>query len=560
MYSYHSTSLRWPRAQSLSLFLALLCTAPIGSYGETPRGAFDLCSIQAPCAFGLLCSNMDGKFCGRLDVPCVCLSATPTQCISSTDCGAAEACIRRTITAELMCASCDAVRREALQTPIDALHRCYEMTAPVPPVPWYALSDNGLTYDRCVSPLECSGTRDCRSRFESAPCPSGSDSTLCHCVPPEQRVCVNDDKCEQGERCILHENTSRICVSARVAMVMDRELPTNSPSPSPVLSSPEDSAGLSDMPCRFDWHCQGARRCTHRAENFGGCAGRRACFCELVARPPCVAHADCESGEVCANYLDARTRAYCSARDSLGDDPAFVRVDERVAAEDVVPNGLTSEVCRFDKDCRGTRLCHHRSEWMHTDCAGRRACACRASNTTDPSCDATNACSDGELCYQILDAIGVNATCAAPSFLANPAFKNFKVIGDGGEEAGSDSLPSRDARTDDASCIDVALLQSLDASELVFASSRRAAVLCDAQGSCATAGHMVVWRGTAMSMRTYCASAPCVRRVRLVNSPRMARGRRVEARTQGLQFTALAARFETALEEGVLATLVHAGF
>lgn len=126
----------------------------------------------------------------------------------------------------------------------------------------------------------------------------------------------------------------------------------------------------------------------------------------------------------------------------------------------------------------------------------------------------------------------------------------------------------------DPICIAAHLLSHLPSEALIFSEHRRAAVLCDGSGrhSCATPGHMVVYEPHgAMMMSTYCARfAPsgCEKRVMLVNSPRMRRRVRVVSRGVGmkeegsgsgnrLEFTALAARHGTKVEERVLALVVR---
>lgn len=110
-------------------------------------------------------------------------------------------------------------------------------------------------------------------------------------------------------------------------------------------------------------------------------------------------------------------------------------------------------------------------------------------------------------------------------------------------------------------CVDAALLAHLHPSALVYTSHRRAAVLCDAQGSCATPGHFVEHKQTPMTMRRYCDMVGgCQRRTRLVNSPRLQAGLRVSSRTMHLHFTPFAARYETKVEELFLRALIHMGY
>lgn len=71
---------------------------------------------------------------------------------------------------------------------------------------------------------------------------------------------------------------------------------------------------------------------------------------------------------------------------------------------------------------------------------------------------------------------------------------------------------------------------------------------------------MVHYQGAAMMMGSYCdLVGGCVRETRLVNSPRYRRAMRVASRTEGLAFTALAARYETRSEEAVLSAAVRMG-
>lgn len=94
--------------------------------------------------------------------------------------------------------------------------------------------------------------------------------------------------------------------------------------------------------------------------------------------------------------------------------------------------------------------------------------------------------------------------------------------------------------------------------KLIYRSHRRASVLCDANTSCATAGHIVVFKEEAMMMSSYCTLAGgCTKRLMHVNSPRMNRKLRLLTKTDGLQFTALASRYQSVVEERFLSTLVH---
>ena len=112
---------------------------------------------------------------------------------------------------------------------------------------------------------------------------------------------------------------------------------------------------------------------------------------------------------------------------------------------------------------------------------------------------------------------------------------------------------------EDEICIGVHHLQDVDS--LVYDTHRKAKVLCDSMGSCATPGHIVHWKGQAMMMISYCelAQEECVKKSMRVNSPSWKRGLRVKSLTDNLEFTAFAARYATRTEERLLTTAVRMG-
>ncbi|PXF40267.1 hypothetical protein BWQ96_10029 [Gracilariopsis chorda] len=109
-------------------------------------------------------------------------------------------------------------------------------------------------------------------------------------------------------------------------------------------------------------------------------------------------------------------------------------------------------------------------------------------------------------------------------------------------------------------CIAVKSLRHLQPHQLVYRKHMTARVLCDTHGSCATAGHMVRFRGRAMMMKSYCELVGnCERSITLVNSPRYTRALQIPSDSPDLTFTAFAARYATTAEEHVLRTAVHIG-
>lgn len=150
---------------------------------------------------------------------------------------------------------------------------------------------------------------------------------------------------------------------------------------------------------------------------------------------------------------------------------------------------------------------------------------------------------------------------AEPEETSSPSPTPSEGADDGGNQSGGGNSPSGNegsggdgSRRSPFICVDADALKHLHPSELVYPEHRLASVLCDQRGNCATPGHMVVYQGTPMMMRLYCNSVPsgCSRRVKHVNSPRFQKGMRIPSKSSSLQFTALAARWETNLEHYIL--------
>lgn len=222
--------------------------------------------------------------------------------------------------------------------------------------------------------------------------------------------------------------------------------------------------------------------------------------------------------------------------------------------------GLTLDACESDDDCLGKRRC--------------RLDVCTPNSI--PSCETSQDCGSGEICvFHIFNEqdglICVSEGAAAslgldegpggpivePQVSPSPEDGDLEPIPSSEfSDAGENESPSP---SPEEVCIDASALEHLDEKELVFKTHPTARVLCDASGSCATKGHMVTWNGKAMMMRTYCTIVGCEQRTMKVNSPRYTRGLRVTSKTDGLHFTAFAARYESRAEEGVLNAAVRMG-
>ncbi|KAI0565311.1 hypothetical protein FGB62_19g046 [Gracilaria domingensis] len=112
---------------------------------------------------------------------------------------------------------------------------------------------------------------------------------------------------------------------------------------------------------------------------------------------------------------------------------------------------------------------------------------------------------------------------------------------------------------EDVICIGEHHLVHMPHDELLYSSNRVARVLCDENNSCATPGHIVMYNDKPMMMSSYCSKATCAPKIMKVNSPRYRRATRVNSHTEGLSFTAFAARYETTAEEHLLRTFVRMG-
>lgn len=177
---------------------------------------------------------------------------------------------------------------------------------------------------------------------------------------------------------------------------------------------------------------------------------------------------------------------------------------------------------------------------------------CRCIPQSTIACSTSDECDPGERCIGFgADDVnyGLCISCESTEFVLD--LLPVETLDDGG------------SRCSDTVCVSVEFVSHLPADELVFKSHRRASVLCDANNSCATPGHLVEYNGIPMMMKTYCkefANLGCSRRTMVVNSPRMKRGLRLLTNTPELKFTSMAAKHETFAEERALQVILNIGF
>lgn len=217
-------------------------------------------------------------------------------------------------------------------------------------------------------------------------------------------------------------------------------------------------------------------------------------------------------------------------------------------------SGVAFDQCSSGTECKPPRECYLNSTDL---CALENAGACLCQYEEGlKTCDGATDCDTAERCMRAeaqTEAFCVSQVMA----LTLPDLK--EVTGETGEAEQDKPSPEPSADGNYEGCVDVGLLGAFGDRDLVYGRHLERNVLCDMEGSCATGGHVVVWRGSAMRMRTYCEIVRCVRKVALVNSPSWRRALRVESRTKGLVFTAFAAKYETRMEEVALGLLVRIG-
>lgn len=196
-------------------------------------------------------------------------------------------------------------------------------------------------------------------------------------------------------------------------------------------------------------------------------------------------------------------------------------------------SGLTGRTCTSNDQCKGGRACiTYVKDRGFECCDGEKSCACYPMRAE--ICTADSACSDGEVCPDT----------SLPSFclVDGPA-----TIFTGFPES-----------TEDV-CVAIHHLEHLHGDDLIYEKHHLSRVFCDVNNSCATHGHMVLWEGKQMMMKSYCDIVGCKETVMKVNSPKYQIGRVVASKTDGLVFSALAARYGSRVEEVALGALIRMG-
>lgn len=197
--------------------------------------------------------------------------------------------------------------------------------------------------------------------------------------------------------------------------------------------------------------------------------------------------------------------------------------------------GLNGERCATDEECRNPRKCLTASTSGMSKCE-HDTLVCMCLDLRSKQCTSNRDCESGERCSLLEHGTDHKNICFS------------KVAGE--------QLNIAEVN----SCIDVRALGEFRKEGLVFEKDRIGRVYCDGQESCATGGHMVVYRGNGMMMKSYCEIVKCEVRNMLVNSPKFASGLRVKSNTKGLEYSAFAAKYESRAEELSMRVAIKAGF
>lgn len=319
------------------------------------------------------------------------------------------------------------------------------------------------------------------------------------------------------------------------------------PKPTPINSGTK----LTGEVCRKDTECKGTRQCIQESSDENpsstSCEADREdlsnrCFCLPKELRKCKVDADCNDEEICDSESTIEFN-FCRSP----------TIDQQQG----IGSKLTGQLCHDDFDCRTPRLCFSPNlaelcrpfgQNVTKDDDAESSCVCRPLRLT--RCEVSRDCQKGEYCGNVDGQDSGLRVCLANDIKALPS--ELRREGGMNETIGSKSS---------GVCMDSKLLKELDKEELVFKDDILADVLCDEFDSCATAGHMIVWNGSSMMMKRYCTKQgiKCRKEVIYVNSPKWRMGRRIESYTEGLELTAIAARFESRIEETILRSVIHAG-
>lgn len=423
---------------------------------------------------------------------------------------------------------------------------------------------------------------------------------------PDRSVCVPAFVIEQAKRKLFGSRVKygvyELSVTEKTGnFLMNAERFFDQPSSTPVApfnsekvdnclnptSLPKISQGVSRLPrdrsesglsyeiCKKDESsfCQSPRRCIDiekslTNDSYIECTESSFnCLCLQEKVRSCSPVVHCEQGERC--MTDKRFSPFCvSCKASIvgleEEDGTFNNCSVNATPRPPFPlasseatYGLTGDICTSAKeDCKDGRSCLSITGELCS--ADSSFCICTGLLT---ACESSDACVKGERCIET----GKEPTRFCGS--CNHNFKNGEFVDeietncDYGADPEESPNESPDVQPTPEICISVEALSHISKADLIYAEDIKSTVLCDNDNNCATSGHMVIWNGMPMMMRSYCNLVlyGCKRQIRFVNSPRMKRKTSIPSNSKLLRYSALSARFQTSLEERLLRILILYG-
>lgn len=502
----------------------------------------DICRFDNQCKLPYRCLKANSKLCaGSADCRCA-LKKGLQKCDALSDCLDGEVCALKRLETSATCVS--------LSEYLVFAAGSYQLVGRLPNPGKLA------TFDPCQWNPDCQ---------EGLYCTHLSELTVgrcygrrgCSCLPARSvHQCSSEKDCRTGEKCakIPGARQEPTCYSEDVLPSDPFFVDIASNSSTPAVSLPSD--GWISSSCRNDSDCaqeKFPRVCQHYSEdvpiNMSGiddlCGGRQMCVCKSKkeSNAKCKSSTDCGSGELCVIISDSAkdVPGTCESSQVMGLDyfaEAFSLLTKKgqrsLPSPSLSPSASPSE-SSFSSSSPSISVTPSSepspTQSMSVSNSVSATVSASASTSASPSRSA-------------MVTVSISPTAIHNTSSASPSDEDGDV-----------------EQSPDAVCVDAAALKHIHVSELVYAKHRRASVLCDEQGSCATPGHIVEWRGEAMMMRSYCQHyGLCIQSVRLVNSPRMRMRVRVASNTKGLYFTPLAASLATRVEERILRSLVRFGF
>lgn len=578
-----------PFLSSLFTFLLTLHCLPHISLGRAEPGLnYFYCEKATDCKSPRLCTNSDAEPCSSEDnTICVCSPSSYSACSSSRSCDVGEGCFKSN---EIQ--TCFDCRLAGLieSTPIDT-----------------ACDGFLVTGERCYLSRYCHQDLNCLDVAGLQECSYLSSRCVCAAKHGADQCVSSTDCTREREGCVYSVDSpeTRFCSACDVFSLhgkeaVDEACATQQQSTAPTTTTPATTTSESSVvelvtneECKVSTQCAAGLLCVDTEAKYECSQFSKHCICfPPFGASNCRVSSDCSRArEGCVFNAKSPKKLYCSicsvikserfkAADQICEHrsttpnhdtplPTSQPPNTATPSNDIpntvpptstilpteTPNSLGAgslELCDLNDICAPGRICGSFDTLTATalnmsTCSFSEPCYCYASDALHRFCESSSNCLDGDRCMKE-EARGASV-CVSCNGAADDLGFDLAAIDDGA------------GHCPDEVCIATSLLSSFSDEDLVFKSHFRANVLCDLDENCATAGHILIYKGEVMMMRSYCErkEISCKKRIMAVNSPRMRVGLRVATRSKDLEFTALAARLESKFEEVLLRHLIHLG-